>query len=249
MATVEVPDEVLRTWVETLSAARPLLEPPMAEELDAIVTVLAAGEQDRTDAHADESSPAPTDHLNGQLPRPAARAANELSGVAAAVTDSVTPAMVERLAALLTGFGATADRLTSPEAAALVEAVVDEAGSLTPLLHQLSAWQANGTWTLLEEALYLGRSLRDSVSPALVERAVDPLVNAVASLNQLLSAGALESAVRLTETVHESLEHAREDPRHITALGLVREIQAPDIQLGIKTMLELLRRLSYVVEG
>ena len=254
MATVQVPQEVLREWAQALSAVRAQVPPPMAQQVASIVTVLTAwaSGQESAGTAPMEANPVPAlTPATAAAPLEAAASAltAELSSVASAVADSVTPALVERVTALLTEFGVIGSRLASPAGLGLVESVADQAQELTQLLRQMSVWQANGTWALVENTAALVKALQDSVSPALAERVIDFLVPVVGSLSQMDSAGMLEAAVRLAEAAPDSLAHAREDRRRLTVVALLREVQNPEVQLGIKTLLQMLRRLPYAIEG
>ena len=116
-------------------------------------------------------------------------------------------------------------------------------------LRQVAEWRANGTWALMEDMVNLAKSLYDSLSPALAERMTAFVVEVVGALDQLMSAGMLDVSVRLAGVGAESLAHAQDDHRRLTAARLWREIQDPDVQVGIKTLLHVLRRVPYLLGG
>ncbi len=186
--------------------------------------------------------------------------------------DTVPPALAKRVESMTValadwmgqggsaGIGGEASPAVAPGSRKLSppdDAPQDPLGSATgPMteelafgLRQVAEWRANGTWALMEDLANLAKSLHDSLSPALAERMTAFGVEVVGALDQLMSAGLLETAVRLADVGADSLAHAQADHRQLTAVRLWREIQDPDVQVGIKTLLHVLRRVPDVLGG
>lgn len=240
--TVEVSDETLREWLEALTLLMSNVPPAEAERVGSMVTVLTQWSR--------EQQPDGLSSPVGDSASPfAARTTRELSTLAAALTDSITPGVAERVTVLLTELSEAGSRLASPAGMALVESVVQEAPDLVRALHLLAEWQVNGTWEVFEGAVNLLKSLHDSLNPALVERIVGLLGDLLQTLNQAVSTGMLDSAVRLVDVATESLVQAQDDHRRLTVMGLLREVQNPEVQVGVKTLLQMLRKVPYVIRG
>ncbi len=240
--TVELSEETLREWLETLTLLMASVPPAEAERAGAMVTVLSqwipAREPDGASRSVGDSGSASIGPTT-----------NELTTLATALADRMSPEVVERVATLLIERVEAGNRFASPAGMALVASVVDEAPGLVRALSRLGEWQANGTWELLEEAVNLAKSLHDSLSPALVERMTGLVVDLSQALSQAVSTGMLEAAGRLMDMATESLAQAQDDHRRLTILGLLREIQDPQVQEGVKTLLQMSRKMPYVIRG
>lgn len=166
-----------------------------------------------------------------------------------AVADSATPALAERIASVVEPLGRLADTVASPDGLELVAAAVDQSEAVKSLLAMLAQWRADGTLDAFAQLAGIIRSLQDSLSPALADRAVSWLSDVAVLSARAVDSGLFAMVSRATMAAVDSVQKAKEDSRRLTVMGLLKEISDPDVQLGLKTVLQLLRRLAYVIAG
>ncbi|NMP21896.1 DUF1641 domain-containing protein [Sulfobacillus harzensis] len=123
----------------------------------------------------------------------------ELTTLLAAVRDSATPGLAERISQMLVALGAVAAEVEPDRASLLVESAMQASDSLAKTLEQLDQWHRTGVWDSLAELVSLGAALKDSATPQIAER--------IASLAIGLGQVADEVGPGLVETVSAVERH------------------------------------------
>lgn len=171
----------------------------------------------------------------------------ETVSLAAALRDSATPHLAERLSSMAIGLGEIAGE-AGPGVAETVSAVEEHGANLAGMIRQVGAWQQDGTWDALVQWMTVVKGVSDSLTPHLVERVVSLASDAVIELRQAMDLGLLDLAMRAAQALPAAADAARTDGSRVTAMGLVRSLKDPEIQSSVKLMMALLRRLPQIVE-
>ena len=256
MAMVEVEEATVREIASLLKAIRDSATPGLAERITSLVGALGqvAAEVEPEPASslvqaAMTNAPAITAMLNelGQWQRTGVwDSLTEAASLASALKDSATPAIAERLADLAVSLGNIAGEAGAGVAQTLGAAEAN-GPELAAMIRQLAAWQQDGTWDALMQLATLGKGLTDSLSPAIVERAVSFATDTIIELQQALDAGLLALGTRAMGALNASVQAASADKSRITVTGLLRSLKEPEIQYGVKVILGLVRRIAEVV--
>ena len=134
----------------------------------------------------------------------------ELGSLLAAVKDSATSGLAERISVLMGSLGAVVAQVEPIPASALVESAMENASALTTAIQQLGDWQRNGTWDSLTETAAVVSAFRDSATPQIAER--------LAGLAGALGHIAGEVGPGIAETVSAMEEHGAQ------LAGMLRQI-------------------------
>ncbi len=171
----------------------------------------------------------------------------ETVSLVAALRDSATPHLAERLSSMAIGLGQIAGE-AGPGVAETVSAMEDHGADLARMLRQVGAWQQDGTWDALVQLVTLVKGMNDSLTPHLVERVVSFAADAVIDLRAALDSGLLDLGIRAMQALAAATDAARTDASRVTVTGLMRSLKDPEIQYGVKLMMGLLRRLPQIVD-
>lgn len=256
MAAVQLEDSTLNELMALLNAVKDSATPRLAERVTGMLTTLGMV--------AAEIEPEPAKILVGAAMDHAGSVADvlrdldqwkrtgtwdalkDLLSFVTALKDSTTPALAERLTSMAVSLGQVAGE-AGTGVAETVSAAEDHGPELAHMIHQLGAWQKDGTWDALVEGAGLLRALKDSVSPQITERVVTFASDAVIDLREALDSGLLGMGIRATDVLHEAVASAERDTSRVTLTGLMRALKEPEIQYSVKVLMGFLRRLSKVV--
>lgn len=256
MAAVQLEDSTLNELMALLNAVKDSATPRLAERVTGMLTTLGMV--------AAEIEPEPAKILVGAAMDHAGSVADvlrdldqwkrtgtwdalkDLLSFVTALKDSTTPALAERLTSMAVSLGQVAGE-AGTGVAETVSAAEAHGPELAHMIHQLGAWQKDGTWDALVEGAGLLRALKDSVSPQITERVVTFASDAVIDLREALDSGLLGMGIRATDVLHEAVASAERDTSRVTLTGLMRALKEPEIQYSVKVLMGFLRRLSKVV--
>ncbi len=94
----------------------------------------------------------------------------ELTALLAAIKDSATPGLAERISQILVSLGIPASAVDAEKARDLVETTMQTSDALVEAMRQLDVWYRSGVWSSLTEMTAVLTALRDSATPHMVER-------------------------------------------------------------------------------
>jgi uncharacterized protein YjgD (DUF1641 family) len=171
----------------------------------------------------------------------------ELVNLGAALKDSATPAIAERVASLAIGLGQVAGEV-GPGVTETVGAVETHGAALRDMIEELAGWHQDGTWKALTEAVTVLRALSDSVTPHMVERVVEMIATLGAAINAAVESGLLDLGIRLGDALMQASRAADKDETRYTAMGLARRIKQPEVQRSVKVLMALLQQLPNAIE-
>ena len=175
-------------------------------------------------------------------------ALTEFTSLLTAFKSSATPQMAERVASMISSLGTLAGRATESDAMSAINFVLDNQEDIMSLFEQMIQWQQDGTWGTLTQWVGLIRGLTDSLNPLMVERVVTTVTQLGTLLNQMLTGGVTDMALNALSQLAKAQTEAREDPHKVTLGSLLRSMKDPEIQLGMKTLLNVLRRLPSILD-
>ncbi len=94
----------------------------------------------------------------------------EWTALLAAIKDSATPALAERLGEMMATVGQFTQQMTGLDAQETLAVVFERKQTLQVLLDQVEQWQKDGTWTRLTELAQLLAGIQASATAPLAER-------------------------------------------------------------------------------
>ncbi|MBT9260292.1 MAG: DUF1641 domain-containing protein [Clostridiales bacterium] len=172
--------------------------------------------------------------------------AGEFLSLLGAVRESTTPELVGRISRLV-GEGLEAlSLLADPQMKELLWELRAKGPALKDLLQTVTAWQEDGLLEALGDMGKLAMALRESTTPALAARLAQQgvdLLDAARVIERLK-----DEVPRFQEMAAEALAEARADARPVGVGGLLRLLRDPDVQLGLKFMVNLSRRIFREME-
>ncbi|WP_143598843.1 DUF1641 domain-containing protein, partial [Sulfobacillus thermosulfidooxidans] len=177
------------------------------------------------------------------------RALTEFTALLTAVKNSATPAMAERVGTLMSQFGTLAAKATDSDALHAIDHLLDNQHVLLTMMDQLIVWQKNGTWNALVELTSTAKAIKDSLNPVMIERLATVAQQAGNALNQALTSGLLDLGLDLFAQLTDAFAEAQTDSRKVTLGSMLRMLKEPEIQVSLKTLFGLLRRLPTVLES
>ncbi|WP_053960531.1 DUF1641 domain-containing protein [Sulfobacillus thermosulfidooxidans] len=177
------------------------------------------------------------------------KALTEFTALLTAVKNSATPAMAERIGTLMSQFGTLATKATDSDALHAIDHLLDNQQGLLTMMDQLIVWQKNGTWNALVELTSTAKAIKDSLNPVMIERLATVAQQAGNALNQALTSGLLDLGLDLFEQLTDAFAEAQTDSRKVTLGSMLRMLKEPEIQVSLKTLFGLLRRLPTVLES
>lgn len=253
---IEVEESTLKELASLVNAIKDSATPALAERITTLLSslgVVAAEVEPVPASTIVEAAMSNADELAtairvvGEWQRTGTWAAlTEAVALLAALRDSATPAIAERLAGIAIGLGQIAGE-AGAGVAETVGAVEEQGFGLAGIIRQVGTWQSDGTWDAIVQLAGLARGLNDSLSPQIVERVTAFAADAVLDLREALDSGLLGLGVRATDALNKSVVAAGHDTTRITLTGLMRSLKEPEIQFSIKVMMGLLRRMSAIV--
>lgn len=172
----------------------------------------------------------------------------ESAGFVKAVRDSMTPPMIERVGQLTADLGSLLADMTQKDTLTDLKALMSHHGALLESVQQLAQWQEDGSWKSLTELMGLLHAVTNSLTPSMMERMARFIGDAGQALSLALESGLLDLGVNLISEASQSLQDAKKDPRKVTITSLLRTLKEPEMQLGLKTALGILKRLPKVLE-
>ncbi|HEY3374704.1 MAG TPA: DUF1641 domain-containing protein [Candidatus Aquicultor sp.] len=187
----------------------------------------ASGPQDEAKAQARNYIEETRAHTPKQL--------EDANALLVAALDSLTPAIVQRLAATTAQLGELVDTVNTDETRSLVAGVAQTAESLERSLDIIKQLEESGTLETLAELGSLANAVRQSITSPLVSRPLSAGVSLALTGGQFLDAA------------QEAASEARRDTRRITIFGLLGELRDPQIQDSLKFILALARRLPGIL--
>lgn len=120
------------------------------------------------------------------------------------------------------------------------------------LLHQLVTWQSNGTWQTLIDLVGLVSAAKESISVATVSHLSTLAQKGILILSEFLDSGALPGGLAIFEGMSEAMsmafQEAENDSKHLTLTGMFRMMKDPQIQISLKTLFGLLKKMPKVLE-
>ena len=256
MATVEVAEETLQELAALLGAIKDSATPGLAERISEMMAglgVVAAEIEPERAGHLVGSAMQASDSLAktiGQLDEwhrtGVWSSLTEMVGFAAALKDSATPQIAERMATLAIGLGQIAGEV-GPGVGETVSAVEQYGAALRQMIEDIARWHADGTWKTLTDTVTIVRAMNDSLTPAMVERMVELATTLGGALATAVESGLFDLGLRMGEALAAANHDAAQDSSRVTAMSLVRMIKEPEMQRSIKTLMALARRLPDVI--
>jgi uncharacterized protein YjgD (DUF1641 family) len=251
MATIEISEATLGEWMSLLHAVQDSATPALAERIAAMLTTLgglAAKLDDDTAAQLIDTTVMRAPELSATLETLAAwhhdgvwDALREMASIAAALKDSATPQLVERLAGLGVALGQVAGAV-GPGLLATLTQLEEEAEPLSHMIAQLGEWWREGTWQTLVDLMSLVHAFRESMTPQLAERATVFVSQALVALRQAVDSGLLELGLATMNALQSAAKEAERPKGRITVTGLMRSLREPEIQYTTQLLLALMRR-------
>ncbi len=174
-------------------------------------------------------------------------ALTEFTSLLTAFKSSATPHMAERVASLMSSLGTLAARATETDAISAINFVLDHQEGMMSLLRQLIKWQKDGTWDAIVDFSSLISAFHDGATAPMIERVTDIVVEASRVLDNTIRSGLLDLGLKIMDAAANAATEAKHDPRRMTATGLLRSIKDPEVQLGMKMLINLLKKLPDVV--
>ena len=179
-------------------------------------------------------------------------ALTQFAGILTVVKSSATAPMAERVGTLLSSTGSLVSRLTEADATQMITEVFDNQELVVGLLHQLVTWQSNGTWQTLMDLVGLVNAAKDSISVATVGHLSNLAQEGILILSKVLDSGALPGGLAIVEGMSEAMsmafQEAEKDTKHLTLTGMFRMMKDPQIQISLKTLFGLLKKMPKVLE-
>ncbi len=251
MATIEVSQERLREWTEMLVALKQSVEPAAAEQVDALL----ASVKSELSAYHDARQTA-ADSALYQLVQwrkdGTWDALTEFAGLLTSVKSSATAAMAERMGTLVSTTGDLVARLTESDTTQFLTYVFENHEVVRGLLDQLVTWQSDGTWQSLTDMAGLVNAAKQSFSVATASRLATLTGEGLLILRRFLDSGALPGSLaileHLSEAMSQAFQEAEQDTKHVTLTGMLRMIKDPEVQISLKTLFALLKRLPKLLE-
>ncbi len=176
-------------------------------------------------------------------------ALTEFTSLLGAFKSSATPQMAERVASLVSSLGTLAARATESDVLTGINYLLDNQDGMMRLLDQMLIWQDDGTWAAIVDFSSLIGAFRDSTTSQMIERVTSIVVEASRVLDSAIRAGLLDLGLKLLDAATKSVEEAKHDKQRITATGMLRAIKDPEVQVGLKTTINLLKRLPGILEN
>ncbi len=257
MATIVVSSETLQQWTETMSALRGVVAPAEAETID---TLLVSMELMRNTPAVE----APSKHSenvretvgNVALDQLAQwqldgtwDAMTQFASLLTAVKSSATAPMAERLGMALTTLGNLVSRVTGEDSIEMLTSLFDHPDTLTGVLEQLATWQSDGTWQRLLELVTLLMAVMDSLSIATIERLTATTEKAGRTLSTVMDSRAVPISMALLDAMTDAWQDALGDRKSLTLVGMLRLIKEPPVQLSLKTLFGVLKKMPQVLEA
>jgi uncharacterized protein YjgD (DUF1641 family) len=177
------------------------------------------------------------------------QAMEEAMAVGGAAAASVTPGMIDRLAALAERLGGVLDALTSPEMLALLEQVRTSAPALTRLLQRLDQLEQAGTLDVLLDLAGAVQAAGASLTDTMVHRAGNTLRVLLELGDLAMVSGLADKAPALMEALQQARADAAADSQRIGPLDLLRTLKEPEIQKSLKLLLAMARRMPKALES
>ncbi|POB10015.1 MAG: DUF1641 domain-containing protein [Sulfobacillus thermosulfidooxidans] len=176
-------------------------------------------------------------------------AIKEFTALLTAVKSSASPAMAERVASLLSSLGSLAARASEPETVSALNFVLDNQNAMMSLFQQMVSWQHDGTWAAIVDFSSLISAVRDSATTQMVERVSGIVVEASRALDGAIRSGLLDLGLKIMDAAASAVEEAKADPQKMTAMGLLRALKDPDVQVGVKMIINVLKKVPHIMEG
>jgi uncharacterized protein YjgD (DUF1641 family) len=256
MATVEVAEETLQELAILLGAIKDSATPGLAERISQMLAALGAVaaevEPDRAGLlvesamEASDSLAKTLEQLDEWHRTGVWDSLTELVSFTAALKDSATPPIAERVATLAIGLGQMAGEI-GPGVVETVSAVEAHGPALRQMIEEIARWHHDGTWKTLTEAVTVVRALNDSLTPHMVERVVELAATLGGALASAAESGLLDLGLRMGEALAAASHDSAQDASRVTAVTLMRSIREPGMQRGVKTLMALMRRLPEVI--
>ena len=257
MATIEVTDETLQELTTLLGAIRDSATPGLAERISQMMAALGqvaaevepdqAGQLVASAMQASDALAKTLGQLDAWHRTGVWDSLTELVSVGAALKDSATPHLAERVATLASGLGQMASEV-GPGVVDTVGAVEAHGPVLREMIEEMARWHQDGTWKTLTETVTVLRALNDSLTPQMVERLMEMVTTLGSTLSAALDAGLLTMGLRLGDALTAAKADADQDTTRVTAMGLVRSIKEPEMQRSVKMLMALVRRLPRTLE-
>lgn len=172
----------------------------------------------------------------------------DAKNLAAALVNSITPAMVNRLTENVDQIAKISELLNNPEITQLIEKITGTTQSLNLLVDILKQLYEQGTLEQLSHMVGVLDGLLNSLTPGILSRMVDIGLQLVEVGDFLLTSG-LHS--RLPFVIHaidaaivEAQDKAGKGKQLGGVMGLLRAFKQPEIQEGLQILLKGIRGLS-----
>ncbi len=185
---------------------------------------------------------------NTRIPETNGSINKDVKQLTTAITDSITPAMINRLTENIDQIGRLSEMLTNAEIVNLIEKITNMSESLNLLLDILKQLHEQGTLDQLANMVGVLDGLLNSLIPGILSRMVDIGLQLVEVGDFLLTSG-LHS--RLPFVIHaidaaivEAQDKAGKGKQLGGIIGLLRALKQPEIQEGLQILLKGIRGLS-----
>ncbi|MGC8580328.1 MAG: DUF1641 domain-containing protein [bacterium] len=185
---------------------------------------------------------------NTRIPETNGSINKDVKQLTTAITDSITPAMINRLTENIDQIGRLSEMLTNAEIVNLIEKITNMSESLNLLLDILKQLHEQGTLDQLANMVGVLDGLLNSLTPGILSRMVDIGLQLVEVGDFLLTSG-LHS--RLPFVIHaidaaivEAQDKAGKGKQLGGIIGLLRALKQPEIQEGLQILLKGIRGLS-----
>jgi uncharacterized protein YjgD (DUF1641 family) len=179
-------------------------------------------------------------------------AVTQFAGLLTAVKSSATAPMAERLGTLISTMGGLVSRVAEPDTMGLMNYLLDNQAVVLGLMQQLVTWQSNGTWQSLTDIIGLVKAAKDSISGPTVEHLSNLAQQGMVILSKFLDSGVLPGGLAVVDvmfqTFQEGFQEAELDPKRLTFGGMFRLMKDPDVQISLKTLFSVLKKMPKVLD-
>lgn len=163
MATIEVSSKTLEEWAQVLENVQDKLPPDLGHAVEAIrssVKTLMASPVHNEGELSNERTENPSNM----------EAMKQWEGLLAAIQNSATAPMAERVGSLVATLGELATIIAVPETKELLQEALQQEDALKGLVRQLGLWHQDGTWDALTQWMALLTAIQSSATGPMAER-------------------------------------------------------------------------------
>lgn len=257
MATIDVSSETLQQWEGMLSALRGAVAPSGVEVMDSLLQSIelaqknpeAATPSDSEDEVRQAVAHDALDQLAEWKREGVWEAVSQFMALLTSVKNSATAPMVERMGNWAVIMGTLMSRATDADVLSMMESIFEHHEDITVMLDQLGTWQSNGTWHKLVDLVAFVAAAVDSLSVATVEHLTTTVQKTGRNLSAVMDSPALPMSMALLDAIGEARQEAALDSKPLTLRAMLRLIKDPQVQLSLKTLFGVLKKMPQVLNA